>query len=295
MAGQHEVDNRTGQGIADLRAAIAAQAAKLPQMGQLISARWAAARKEIATLARSEPQISYQQFAEICRRHQVDGKEIVTLAELLHDLGHIIYYGEDDGLRDFVVLNPEWLTKAISYVLEDAPTRRAGGILDHSRLKNIWEERDGEPGYPARYHPYFLRLMEKFDVSYRLENDDNRSLVAQLVPHDRPFLNWDSRTPPRSDTRQLALICRLSEPVPGLIAWLTVRHYRASVGRHWRSGVFLRHPIAAYASEALLELRTPVELALTVRAPHPDLFFNVLRASVEDLMTLCRSNNRLSG
>ena len=53
----------------------------------------------------------------------------------MHDLGLIIYYADDEGLRDIVVLNPEWLTKAISYVLEDEATRQAGGILDHARLQ----------------------------------------------------------------------------------------------------------------------------------------------------------------
>ena len=83
------------------------------------------------------------------------------------------------GCRIFVVLNPEWLTTAISYVLRDDPTREAGGILDHTRLRYIWQS---EAGYPVRYHRYFLRLMEKFDISYRLE-DEQRSLIAQLVPY----------------------------------------------------------------------------------------------------------------
>ena len=285
LAGQYEVDNRTGHGIAELRAAIAAEAAQLPQMGQLISPRWIATRDAILTLAETEPQIPYDQFTGICQEHQIDGDEIVTLAELMHDLGQIIYYGDDEGLRDFVVLNPEWLTKAISYVLEDEPTRRSGGILEHARLAQIWENRPGGPVYPAHYHPYFLRLMEKFDVSYRLEDDPYRSLVAQLVPYDRPVLPWDAHSPTPDGIRSLALVCQLSEPAPGLVAWLTVRHHRASAGKHWRNGVFLRHPISVYASEALIELRTPDQLAVDVRAPSPDFFFNVLRDSVEDLIT----------
>ena len=284
LAGRYDVDNRTASGIPELREGIAAEAARLPQMGQLISPRWIAARDEIIARARTEPQISYEQFVGVCQRHHVDGDEIVTLAELLHDLGQIVYYGDDEGLRDFVVLNPEWLTKAISYVLEDEPTRQSGGVLDHSRLAEIWGDRRDGPAYPTRYHLYFLRLMEKFDVSYRLE-DEYRSLVAQLVPYDRPDLPWETSTPPPDGTRGLALVCKLSEPAPGLVAWLTVRHHRASIGKHWRNGVFLRHPIAAYASEALLELRTPDQLAIDVRAPSPDLFFNVLRDSVEDIIT----------
>ena len=253
-------------------------------MGQLISTRWLDARDAILDLARTQPQITFDQFTDICGRHGVNGGEIITLAELMHDLGQIVYYSDDEGLRDFVVLNPEWLTKAISYVLEDEPTRLSGGVLDHARLKEIWENRPGGRAYPARYHPYFLRLMEKFDISYRLE-EDLRSLVAQLVPHDRPDLPWDAHTAQLPDgSRSLALVCQLSEPVPGLVAWLTVRHHHASAGLYWRSGVFLRHPIEAYASEALIELRAPDQLAVDVRAPSPDFFFSVLRDSVQDLI-----------
>jgi hypothetical protein len=285
LVGRYEVDNSSGRGIPELRTGIAVQAARLPQMGQLVSPRWVAARNEILALAETAPQIPYERFVETCQLHQVDGDEIFTLAELMHDLGQIVYYGTDEGLRDFVVLDPEWLTKAISYVLEDDVTKRSDGVLDHARLAEIWRDRQDGQAYDARYYPYFLRLMEKFDVSYRLEDDEYRSLVAQLVPHERPDLPWDTHTPPPDGIRSLALVCQLSESVPGLMAWLTVRHHRASIGKHWRSGVFLRHPITAYASDALVELRTPVQLAVDVRAPSPDLFFNVLRDSIEDLIT----------
>ena len=252
-------------------------------MGQLISRRWAAAREDILTRAAAESQIPYEQFAGICQRHGLTEPETSTLAKLMHDLGLVIYYADDEGLKDIVVLNPEWLTKAISYVLNDETTRQAAGVLDHARLRQIWHHPAG--GYDPRYHPYFLRLMEKFDISYRLEDDETRSLVTQLVPHQRPTLPWQPGTPPPTGIRALTLICRLAEPAPGLIPWLTVRHHRASTGRHWRRGVFLCHPIAAYASEALLELRGSSELTVEVRAPSPDLYFNVLRDSIEDLIT----------
>jgi internalin A len=284
LAGHFEVDNRTGDGIPELRKAIAAEAAQLPQMGQLISPRWVAARGEILALAVAEPQIRYEQFTRICEQHEMTEPETLALAQLMHDLGQVIYYGGDDGLKDVVVLNPEWLTKAISYVLEDKPTRDKGGILDHARLRTVWHDDLDQAGYPARYHPYFLRLMEKFDVSYRLDSDESHSLVAQLVPHERPELPWQRDTPLNTGSRRLDLVCQLAEPAPGLIPWLTVRHHRASAGLHWRRGLFLRHPIAAYASEALLELDSAGELMLEVRAPSPDLYFNVLRDSIENLV-----------
>jgi internalin A len=287
LVGSFEVDSRTQSGVPALRTAMSREAAKLPQMGGRISLRWVAARDEILSRAQDEPQILYQQFREVCQRHGMADDEILTLAQLMHDLGHIIYYSDDEGLKDVVVLNPEWLTKAISYVLEDKPTREAGGILDHIRLKVIWQDRDGGVSYPARLHPYFLRLMEKFDISYRIEGDELHSLVAQMVPYERPALPW----PPRKqlsgrNIRTLSLVCHLAEPAPGLIPWLTVRHHRAATGVHWRHGVFLRHPVAAYASEAVVELRHDTDLTVEVRAPSPDLYFNVLRESIEDLIAL---------
>jgi internalin A len=281
--GAFEIDSRTGLGIPELQAAIGEQTCRLPQMGQLISPRWVAAREDILARADTEPQIRYEQFAEICEQHGLTDPETSTLAKLMHDLGLVIYYAEDEGLRDIVVLNPEWLTKAISYVLNDNPTRQAGGILDHARLREIWHDR--QDGYDLRYHRYFLRLMEKFDISYRLDGDELHSLVAQLVPHQRPALPWQPGTQAPVGIRTLTLVCRLSESAPGLIPWLTVRHHRASIGANWRRGVFLRHPITAYASEALLELHRDNELALEVRAPSPDMYFNVLRDSIEDLIT----------
>ena len=280
LMGNFAVDNETEHDIAKLREAIAGQVARLPQMGQKISSRWVAVRNLIMELADSEPQISFSDFVDLCRRNQVSDEESGILAGYMHELGQIIYYSDDEGLQDFVVLNPEWLTTAISYVLRDDPTRKSGGILDHNRLRDIW---GGAAGYPVRYHRYFLRLMEKFEISYRLE-DEQRSLLAQLVPYPRPDLPWDSYTPLPGRLRRLALVCQLSEPAPGLMAWLTVRHHRAATGRHWRTGVFLRYPIAVYDSEALLELPSLDRLSLEVRAPSPDLYFHVLRDSIETLI-----------
>jgi hypothetical protein len=80
------------------------------------------------------------------------------------------------------------------------------------------------------------------------------------------------------------MVCRLSESVPGLIPWLTVRHHRDSTDLYWRRGVFLRHWNNAYDSEALLALHGSTDLVLQVRAPSPDLYFHVLRDSIEDLI-----------
>ena len=280
LAGCHAVDSESGKGIDDLLKTISAEAAKLPQMGQLMSRGWIEARDE--ALALEQPQISRADFDKIAGRHKLDEQEKETLLDLLHDLGRIVYYGEDEGLRDVVVIKPEWLTKAIGYVLEDKATRDANGELAHGRLRKIWldhNQPDWERYDPA-FHPFFLRLMEKFDISYRIP-DQEASLVGQLVPYDKPKLPWLADTPLRRGQRELSLISSMDEEPPGIVSWLTVRNHRFSQGRlHWRKGVFLAHQ----DQQGLIELQKPTELLISVRGGSPDHFFSLLRDSLEYLV-----------
>ncbi len=196
---------------------------------------------------------------------------------MLHTLGHIVFY-DSDVLRDFVVLKPEWLTKAISYVLEDRPTHESHGILDHRRLSDIWCEH-GDPAKescPPRDFPYFLRLMEQYDVSARLEGRDE-SLIPQLVPFESPNIAW------QAGGGKLSLVCEMEQNPPGLIAWLTARSHRWSTATYWRGGVFLRHEDG---HEALLDFTSRLRrrLALTVRGEYPAHFMSLLRDGLEQLI-----------
>jgi hypothetical protein len=123
--------------------------------------------------------------------------------------------------------------------------------------------------------------MEKFDVSYRILDED-QSLVAQLAPYDQPELPWGLDSPVEPGIRELQIVCRMNDIAPGIMAWLTVRNHRFSTRRHWRRGVFLEHP--PQLAQALLIHAGAKELHLRVRAPSPDYFFSVLRDSIEDLI-----------
>jgi internalin A len=275
IAGQWLIDSKSGRGVDQLAAAIIERAATLPQMGFHISERWLTVRDELKTLG--EPQIAYDRYCEMCRRHGLDDSACAALADLLHDLGHIVYFSGDEGLRDVLVLQPEWLTKAIGYVLEDEQTRQNAGELNHSRLGEIWQPPGKDP-YDPVYYPYFLRLMEKFDMSYRIPDTD-RSLIAQLVPYERPA---GATLGDIDGFRDQTLLFELAEDAPGLIAWITVRTDRFATGTYWRRGALLEHRL--YASRALIELVSPLKLMVRVRAPSPMYMFGILRDTVEDLI-----------
>jgi hypothetical protein len=91
-----------------------------------------------------------------------------TLGNYLHDLGKILYFRDDPVLGNLVVLKPNWVTKAISCVLTDKVTRAANGILSHAAFPRIWGKDDKGQIYEPHLYHVFLRLMERFDLSYQI-------------------------------------------------------------------------------------------------------------------------------
>ena len=293
IVGFHEVDSlvpeeTTGEmvGIAALKKVIAEHASKLEQMGMGFNRDWKAARDEL--LARPEPRISFDAFSGVCAARGLSGIDTETLAHLMHDLGYIVHYSDDEKLRDDVILKPEWLTKAIGFVLEDRKTQELDGILPDNRLYQVWHDHsfEGEPRYDAELYPFFLRLMEKYDVCYRLPEGD-ASLVAQHVPQIRPTnLPWLPEEEPKENQRRLGMVCVMDDAPPGLVPWMIVRthDYAFPVGQHsphWQKGMFLRNNSHG---EAMLELRGR-EFHMYAEAVWPEYFMNLLRQRLDKLIT----------
>lgn len=274
-------------GIAELKNLIGRAAASLEQMGKPFNISWRAARNELIEKGRVDPHISYDEFGKVCGRHGLDPTDTRTLAGLMHDLGYIVYYGGDERLKGDVVLQPEWLTKAIGFVLEDRVAQEREGVLPDDHLSEVWHDhpfRD-EPRYEAAFYPFFLRLMEKYDVCYRLE-DGQASLVAQHVPQVRPALPWLPEDEPRPGLRRLAMVCVMDEAPPGLIPWMIVRTHDYAFEQsghrlHWQKGVFLRN---RRHGEAVLELRGR-ECHLYAEAIWPEYFMNILRQTLSKLIS----------
>jgi Leucine-rich repeat (LRR) protein len=293
IVGFYEVDSlvpdpvgATGEmvGIAALKKVIAEQASHLEQMGMGFNRNWKSARDEL--IRHPEPRVSYTAFAEICARHGLSPIDAETLAHLMHDLGYIVHYSDDERLRDDVVLQPQWLTKAIGFVLEDRLTQDCEGILPDARLTQVWHDHafKDEPRYDPTLYPFFLRLMEKYDVSYRLPEGD-ASLVAQHVPQVRPNLPWLPEQEPPANLRRIAMICAMEEDPPGLVPWMIVRTHDYAVDQgshhlHWQKGMFLNH---GAHGEAMLEKRDR-EFHIYAQAAWPEHFMNVIHSTLEKLI-----------
>jgi hypothetical protein len=143
------------------------------------------------------------------------------------------------------------------------------------------------------YHSLFRRA--RFDLSYRIKLNGElteTSLLAQLVPDNRPetLPNWESEPDP-ADKQQIQ-ICRIVDETgqqanaEGLFYQLIVRLHQYSLGRenypesiHWQRGLMLGD---RYNGRALLE-HIGTDIKITVRAAYPERFLSRLTEEVESL------------
>jgi C-terminal of Roc, COR, domain/Ras of Complex, Roc, domain of DAPkinase/Leucine rich repeat len=298
IVGFYHVDSHSGHDIEKLIAAMTETAKVLPGMGRSYPVRFKEVRASL--LALDVPYLSYSEFQQICRDHTLDDELTELFIKIEHELGRLIHYANDDSLKDIVILKADWLSKAISFVLDDQEVKDQNGLIRHSRLRELWNDpaRPEAERYPVNLYPIFLRLMEQFDLSYRVEipgREVDTSLIAQLVPGARPdgFERDWGQQPQAGDIEQTQ-ICRIVDTATGdpakaegLFYQLIVRLHRYSLGRqdyqlsrHWQQGLLLDDK---YNGRALIE-RQNDNIRIIVRAALPERFLHLLCEEVKELV-----------
>ena len=286
-------------GITELKQAIAKIAVTLPGMGRKVPTKWQRIRELLESSGQTH--LTYQDLIARCEQQGLEGFAAELFIRVSHTLGYLIHYHYDPTLRDIVILKPDWLAKAISFVLDDQTTRCRNGLVEFNHLSQIWSHPPfpGETGYSEKLHRVFLRLMERFDLSYKVildlgsREESTTSLIAQLVPDNRPepLPNWNDK--PETGDRQQEQICRIVDDrgqfahAEGLFYQLIVRLHKYSLGRtnyeksvHWQRGLMLEHD---YNGRALLE-HIGTDVKITVRAAYPERFLSYLTEEVKWLV-----------
>jgi Leucine-rich repeat (LRR) protein len=276
------VSNRTNEGIAELRTTLAQLAADLPLMGEIWPTTWLRAADSLAALP--DPYIGPKAFYRHLAAAGVAEASRPVLARWLHELGQILFFQDRPAsaeldLSDLVILQPDWASQTISRVIDDREVEEKRGIFTHCCMERLWCDLD------RHVCDHLLRLMERFDLSYRLTADPNNdlSLVVERVPHNPPpyETDWDAL----AQGPQVALRYALNFVPPGIPTWFIARQSRFSIERHWRYGALFAYDDGGVRHLALLDLPLGERsLRLTVRGPHPQNFCTLLHDGITQLL-----------
>jgi len=160
----------------------------------------------------------------------IDGSQQPFLTEWLHDLGDMLYFPDSYELEDIVILKPQWVSEYISKVLESKDVIKRGGILTREEMKRLWHD------LPSTLREHFLRLMERFDLSYR-DEDRAISLIVERLPQTPPDYKIKSNKIKELDNyKALSMTFKLNTLPAGIPTWFIARAHRFSTNTHWRYG-----------------------------------------------------------
>jgi internalin A len=234
-----------------LRKALTDAAAAMPEPKKLFPRKWLQVKTWLEKM--EAPYLDYAAYAWHCADLNVrDAADQEALAAAMDELGVALNYARDPRLRDTTVLRPNWLANGIyallrSNILRPQPlapdgvltVEKVGEIL--AVAEQIGMLKAGE--YPREKWPFLLRLMNLFQLSYPLDDENRRHLVPALLSADEPP---DSAEPEGEAGAAGAAVVKLRyefNVVPGpLIGRFLVRLFPLIDGRKaWQRGARLRY------------------------------------------------------
>ena len=278
-----EISNKTKLGIKELQKAITHATSDLPLMGEVWPTTWL--RFTDAIRKGKKRQATPKQFWDAMAQEDVSESGRYVLANWLHELGDILFFQEEEEVNDLVILKPQWVTEYISKVLTDEEVIVSNGIFTRQCMDRIWAEL--RPGL----RDFFLRLMERFDLSYRTLENRDISLVVERLPFEPPdFQSQWKKKKQEPNCKEISMKFQVSEILPGIPTWFIARQHRFTIdkgerrGIHWRTGVLFQDREGKHLGlvRILRNENTNADyLHLAVRGPVPHNFFDILREGLE--------------
>lgn len=236
----HKVSCKTGANISELITSIKNTVQKLPH-SNIVPPLWIKIRNHLEQI--NENYITIDDYFYICQENGLENKnDALVLSQYLHDLGVIIHFSDDEYLEDLVILNPEWITKAIYATLEDEEIKKNNGKFSYKDLKNLWDTSE----YPRVRHWQLLRLMEKFELTLKFV-DEEKYIIPQLLLPNKPDVAEEIYQ--QSEATEFEY--RYNFMPSGLISRFMCRMSISTKKDHiWKNGLVLNTPTASAVIEA---------------------------------------------
>jgi Leucine-rich repeat (LRR) protein len=141
------------------------------------NAEWLGVKQDLNNLReRGLNHISKQRFDEICRERGLNEDEIKAWLLVLDRIGTIIYFGENDKLSDWIVLNPIWVKDAVCKVI-DFEFYDDIATLKPVFLPKIWKDYDNEERAKLQ------ALLLAYDFCYE---ENGSFIVPALFSEEKP-------------------------------------------------------------------------------------------------------------
>ncbi|MDF7815944.1 COR domain-containing protein [Runella sp. MFBS21] len=147
------------------------------------SSEWLGAKEDLNQLkSQGTNYISKEEFITVCTRRGLNADEIRAWLAVLDRIGAVIYFGDNEKLKDWIVLNPIWVKDAICKVI-DFEFYDDIATLKPDFLPKIWKE------YNEREREKLLELLISYHFCYEEKgNFIVPALFTEKQPNYPPYL-----------------------------------------------------------------------------------------------------------
>eukprot|EP01088_Endostelium_zonatum_P017644 TRINITY_DN530_c1_g1_i2.p1 TRINITY_DN530_c1_g1~~TRINITY_DN530_c1_g1_i2.p1 ORF type:complete len:1951 (-),score=435.72 TRINITY_DN530_c1_g1_i2:123-5267(-) len=184
-------------------------------------------------------------LAELCG---IPASDVSATIRFLSHVGSIVYFGDNDpGLKDIIILDPQWITKIFATVVSLKLNFVKGGVLNTRDLYQLWKP----PEYPIALHPTFVLLLEKFQIISAISRKRIREQGAEYFSFIVPSMLPDNPPISEQELNKIWQGAKLEDSSNRAFAELENR----VVGRFWQ---FEFVPLGFF-SRLIVSLLTPTD------------------------------------
>jgi internalin A len=190
---------RKNEGLSKIKKTIIDQILQLPHYGKGVPVSWILIRNLLLEKSARNACISFETFKELCVnanptafRKQVD---IEDCAQFLHSIGVILWYYNNDELKNWIVLQPEWAMNAVYKIIDDEDVQKRRGIILAKDFNRLWKE----DCYEGMHH-ILKKMLEVFKIAFPKKHKKADYIIpARLLSmpieqkwnNDEPFLSLE--------------------------------------------------------------------------------------------------------
>lgn len=260
----------TNRGLDNIYTAIKRYLSHLPHIGISLPQKWVEVRKALENDPRNY--ITIEEYRAICKQYDfIRREDQLQLSEYLHDLGVCLHFQDDDILKKYVILKPEWGTTAVYKILDNPRVINNFGRFTKDDLSSIWSE---DKYIDMRGE---LRLlMERFQLCYQIPNCPDTYIAPQLLDKKQPDYEWDS-------TNNRLLFYRYKDFMPKnmLSRFIIATHDLIESQRYvWQTGVILEKD---GARAEIIERYEKLEIAIRVSGKNKHALSAIVQRDIEKI------------
>lgn len=278
---------KTGEGIETLKNAISKVLLNQEDLKSQYPVTWFNIKNQLEkAIHKGISYISYETYQQWCSDAGYTNPEAQKgLLKILDSIGSIVFF-DKPLLNEYLVLNPEWITTGVYYILVAPQTQNKRGHLDWNDLKDIFKENKNifsnkEIQFTEKQICFILELM----LSYNLCQKNPFAANEYLIPAafgEQPGKDYEQG---KAGARHYRI--KFQSPFEMLIIhrFIAKNLQKITEKDYWQSGIYIKHP--GSQTFALVETNQySQEINCWIKGDNVRGFWEVIRNDFHEILSL---------